>query len=153
MVNRERERERERENFAARKATLWEQPASRVLFQPSCLPREWFSLFGWIYQVTQEKCEWGGGLGRRADQVVSSNEPCQQCSAYKQIGLTDDTVAALVSVSPANHLSTPVFGLQEMCRSAEKAYRRLSSLSLSLSISVFVIPPLLFLSKTQTHTF
>ena len=76
----------------------------------------------------------GGGGG--ADQVVSSNEPCQQCSAYKQIGLTDDTVAALVSVSPANHLSTPVFGLQEMCRSAEKAYHRLSSLSLSLSPSV-----------------
>ena len=148
MVN--RERERERENFAARKATLWEQPASRVLFQPSCLPREWFSLFGWIYQVTQEKCEWGGG---GADQVVSSNEPGPQGSAFKQIGLEDATVAALVSVSPANHLSTPVFGLQEMCRSAEKAYRRLSSLSLSLSISVFVIPPLLFLSKTQTHTF
>lgn len=83
--------------------------------------------------------------------MVSSNEPCQQCSAYKQIGLTDDTVAALVSVSPANHLSTPVFGLQEMCRSAEKAYRRLSSLSLSLPSSPSVCLSSLPSSSSLKH--
>lgn len=33
--------------------------------------------------------------------------PCQQCAAYKQIRLTDDTVEALVS--PENHLSTAVW--------------------------------------------
>lgn len=74
--------------------------------------------------------------------MVPSNEPCRQRSAYKQIGLTDDTVAALVSVSPANHLSTP--GLDS---------RKGVAFSLYLSISLCVFSRLFFSSKTQTRTF
>lgn len=67
--------------------------------------------------------------------MVYSNEPCQQCSAYKQIGLTDDTVAALVSVSRANHLSTPVWtpGNVLLCR--ESLTPPFLSLSLSIILS------------------
>lgn len=67
-----------------------------------------FFFFGWITKWLRKLRRARRGLGRRTDQVVYSNEPRQQYSAYKQIGLTDDTVAALVSVSPANHLSSPV---------------------------------------------
>lgn len=59
----------------------------------------------WLRKL-QRACR---GSERRTDQVIYSNEPCQQYSAYKQIGLTDDTVASLVSISPANHLSTLVW--------------------------------------------
>lgn len=70
--------------------------------------------------------------------------PCQQCAAYKQIRLTDDTVEALVS--PVNHLSTAVWteGSDETAP---------FSPSLSLSISLFIISLLLIFSETQTHTF
>ena len=66
------------------------------------------------------------------------NEPCQQCSACKQIGLTDDTVVALVSVSPANHLSRSVWLLGDV----GKAYYRLS---LCVSQSIYsLLPPSLW---------
>lgn len=89
------------------------------------------------------------GLGRRTDQVVYSNEPCQQYSAYKQIGLTDDTVALRVSVSPANHLSTLVWTPGNVLLSGKLA----ASFSLLFSTSLYALTlHLLFLSKTQAHT-
>lgn len=59
--------------------------------------------------------------------------PLQQCAAYKQTELTDDTMEALVS--PANHLSTAVWTPGNV----ERGYGRLFSpppLSLSLHQSV-----------------
>lgn len=89
------------------------------------------------------------GLGRRTDQMVYSNEPCQQYSAYKQIGLTDDTVALLVSVSPANHLSTLVWTPGNVLLSGTLLPFFLSP-SPSISLSLL---SLLFFSKTRAHTF
>lgn len=89
------------------------------------------------------------GLGRRADQVVYSNEACQQRSAYKQIGLTDDTMAAVVPFSPVNHLSMSLWtpGNVLLCR---KNLRPPSlSLSLSLTQSVLLALPLLLNSASN----
>lgn len=84
------------------------------------------------------------GLGRRTDQVVFSNEPCQQYSAYKQIGLTDDTVALLVSDSPANHLSTLVWTPGNVSLSGKLAA---AFLSFSPSFCIHSLPPPLFFFK------
>lgn len=91
------------------------------------------------------------GLGRRADQVVYSNEACQQCSAYKQIGLTDDTMAAVVPFSPVNHLSmslwTPVNVL--LCQKSLRPLSLSRSRSLSLTQSVLLALPLLLNSASN----
>lgn len=79
--------------------------------------------------------------------MVYSNEPCQQYSAYKQIGLTDDAVALLVSVSPAHHLSTPFWTQGNVSLSGKLTAAFFPTLSLSSippinSLSLF--PPPLF---------
>lgn len=89
----------------------------------------------------------GGDWGGEQIKWFTLMSPLQQCAAYKQIELTDDTVEALVS--PANHLSTAVWTPGNV----ERRYGRLFSPPLSLSPSVCPSSLSLIFSETQTHTF